>query len=191
MTKYARILMAAAMLLMLASGPALAGTTATASVQAVIPSILTLALIRDANSVTRGTTNQIIFNKLDSVDTTGGDPGLMYAPYRTTEAGKNWHVAQIAANGLTMKLRVTVSGNIGTTPLANILKIYCGGFFYSGSDTEITGTKSTDWDFADGWERSLSQPFTGTAPFFYQLNVSTIGSGTFNAAGVTFTLSTT
>jgi hypothetical protein len=192
MIKYVKIAMLIALGLTLASVQAFAGTaTATATVTASVPSITTVSLARDlTGSVTRGSATTILFDKLDSQDGSGGDAGLMYAPYRTAENGKNWHIAKVAANGSTLTLAVAVSGTVGGQPLANLLKLYCGGFFLTGSPTFISGTNSTDWEFASGWQRTLTQAFIGTVPFNYQLNVSAIGAGSYSGS-VTFTLTTT
>lgn len=191
MNKYVKILMLIALGLTLASTQAFAGTASTtATVTATVPSVTTVSLTRDAGSVTRSTATTILFDKLDSQDGSGGDAGLMYAPYRTLEAGKNWHIAKVAANGSTLTLAVTVNGTVGGQPLSSLLKLYCGGFFYTGASTFIDGTKSTDWEFANGWQRYLTQAFIGTVPFNYQLNVSAIGSGSYSGS-VTFTLTTT
>ncbi|HTY45644.1 MAG TPA: hypothetical protein VMD52_06625 [Patescibacteria group bacterium] len=177
--------------LTLAYAQAFAGTsTATATVTATVPSVTTVSLARDTGSATRGSASTIIFDKLDSQDTPGGDAGLMYAPYRTTENGKNWHFAKVAANGSTLTLALTVSGTVGGQPLSNLLKVYCGGFYLTGSTTFISGTNSADWEFASGWQRTLTQAFIGTVPFNYQLNVSAVGAGSYSGS-VTFTLTTT
>lgn len=186
-----RVIMAAILLLVFATvTAAFAGTsTATATVSATITSITSVALTRDTNSVTRGTATQIVFDRLDSVDMPGGDAGFMYAPYRS-ETNKNWHLAAIVANGSTMTLAMTVSGNVGTTPLSSILSVWSGGFYTPGATTPITGTPSTAWEFANGWQRSLSQPFTGTVPFNYRLSVSGVAAGVYSGS-VTLTLTTT
>lgn len=180
------------LLLTLSVTLAFAGSsTATATVTATVPSLTLVSLSRDTNSVTRGSATQIVFDKLDSVDMPGGDPGYMYAPYRNpTEKDKNWHIAQVIANGSTMVLGMSATGSIGATPLANILKVWCGGFYAPGATNPLTGTRSEAWEFANGWQRSLSQPFTGTVPFNYQLNVSSVGSGTYSGS-ITITLTTT
>jgi hypothetical protein len=191
MIKYTKIAMLIALGLTLASTQAFAGTsTASASVSATVPSVTTVSLARDTGSATRGSATSIVFDKLDSQDGTGGDAGLMYAPYRTAETGKNWHIAKVAANGSTLTLAVAVTGSVGGTPLTSLLKLYCGGFFLTGSSTFIDGTKSADWEFASGWQRTLNQAFIGTVPFNYQLNVSAVGTGSYTGT-VTFTLTTT
>lgn len=166
-----------------------ATSTATATVSATVPSLATVSLSRDTNSVTRGTATQILFDKLDCTDMAGGDCGFMYAPYRS-EQGKNWHIVQIVANGSAMSLGITVTGSIGTTPLSSILKVWTGGFYTTGSSTYIPGTPSTNWEYANGWQRTLNQAFVGTVPFNYQLNIGSAAAGTYSAT-VTFTLTTT
>jgi hypothetical protein len=189
--KYVKAIMIVGLFLAFAYSQALAAS-ATATVSATVPSVLTVALGRDAGSATRGTATSILFDKLDSQDGTGGDAGFMYAPYRTAEASNNWHILKIASNGPTMKLAVSVSGTVAGTPLASLLKLFCGGFFLTGSSSFIDGTKSDDWEFAQGWQRTLSQPFIGTVPFNYQLNVSTVlSSSTAYTGTVQFTLTTT
>lgn len=183
----------AAVFLMLAvcAGSAFAGTsTATATVSVDIPGLTSVSLTRDTGSVTRGTATQIVFDRLDSADgQVDGNAGFMYAPYRS-ETGKNWHIASVVANGATMTLGMSVTGSVGTTPLSNILKVWTGGFYTPGATTPISGTASTAWEFANGWQRSLSQPFTGTVPFNYQLSISGLTAGSYSG-GITLTLTTT
>jgi hypothetical protein len=172
--------------------PAMAGTsTATATVSATVPAVTLVSLTRDSGSVSRGTATQIVFDRLDSQDNQGtsGNAGYMYAPYRS-ETGKNWHIANVTANGATMVLSMAVTGTAGTTPLSSILSVFCGGFWTPGATNELGGTKSTDWEFANGWQRSLSQPFTGTVPFNYRLTVTGLSAGTYNGS-ITLTLTTT
>lgn len=167
--------------------------TAQASVSVTIPATCTLSLGRDTGSSTRGTATQILFDKLDSADMPSGDAGLMYAPYRSE--GGNWHVAQVSANGNNISLSIAVTGTVGSTSLASLLKVWCGGFFKTNSGgIPITGTPSTVWETAGGWSRSLTgQAFTGTVPFNYQLDISSIPSGTYAlpTGAVTFTLAST
>ncbi len=160
-----------------------AADTAVATVSATITAVESVAYTRDVNSVTRGSATQLIFDKRDDDDMTGGDAGFMYAPYRS-ETGANWHVASIAANGSSMVLSLGV--NL-TGIDASKLKVWCGGFFPPGATNPITGTASTDWEFANGWQRSLSQPFVGTSSFGYQLNISDVVAGTY-AGTLTLTL---
>lgn len=172
-------------------------STATATVTASVPSVTLVSLARDTNSASRGSAVQILFDKLDSADMSGGNDGYMYAPYRS-ETNMNWHIAQVVANGATMVLSMTTDGSVGTTPLSSVLKVWCGGFFTPGATTPITGTASADktgqpgsgWEYANGFQRSLSQPFVGTVPFNYQLNVSGLASGSYSG-GITITLTTT
>lgn len=183
------------MVLALALSPGLSwAATAAASVSATVLSIATITLTRDESSVTRGSATQILFDKRDGGETpppASPNPAYMYAPYRAGgEAGKNWHVAQIAANGSTLTLSASVTGAVGAIPLANILAVWSGGFFLPGSTTPIDGTADNGWRTLNGWTRTLSQPFIGTVSFNYQLNISQVGSGTY-AGTVTFTLTTT
>ena len=161
-------------------------TPVTASVTANVPIRAELSLIRDVNSVTRGSVGSILFDKFDDKDVPGGSAAFMYAPYRS-EAGKNWHIANIIANGSTMTLSATVSGNAGTTPLANILDVFFGGFFRSdGSDA---GGKSGDWELLNGFTRTLNEPFAGSAPLNYRLRLFLVpGSSSPYTGQVTYTL---
>jgi hypothetical protein len=163
--------------------------TATATVSAILTAVADVNLDRDTNSVTRGSASQVVFDKTDDKDMTGGDAGYMYAPYRS-ETGKNWHVAKITANGSNMVLSASVSGTLGSKSLSDILKVWCGGFFTPGATTPITGTASTEWEYLNGWQRSLNKPFTGSVSFNYQLNISEVGAGTYSG-NITFTLTTT
>lgn len=169
-----------------------AQATAQASVSATIPSLTTIALDRDEKSTGRGSADTIIFDKRDDQDLGSGigDAGFMYAPYRSEE-GFNWHVAEIGANGSSLTLGVNVAGAIDQIPLSSVLKLWSGGFFRPGESVPISGTASTVWEFADGWQRQLNQPFTGTVPFVYQLNVSGLPSGGPFTGTITFTLTTT
>ena len=160
-----------------------AADTAVATVSATITSVESVEFDRDTNSVTRGSATQLIFDRRDDDDVPNGDAGYMYAPYRS-ETGKNWHIAAIAANGSSMVLSLGV--NL-TGIDASKLKVWCGGFFPPGATDPITGTASTDWEFANGWQRSLNQPFVGTASFNYQLNISDVVAGTY-AGTLTLTL---
>lgn len=162
-------------------------STATTAVSANVPARASLALTRDSNSVTRFSASQLVFDRYDDQDgQTDGNSGFMYAPYRS-ETGKNWHVTDMIANGSTMTLSATATGTVGPTPLADVLKLWCGGFFAAGAITPLDGTESTAWEKADGFTRTVNQTFTGTAPFNYQLNVSGVTSGTYSGS-VTFTL---
>lgn len=180
-------------LLVLCVRPAFAAT-ATATVTAEIPALTLISLDRDTNSVIRGSADEIIFDKLDSDDKTDGSAGFMYAPYRSeADEGKNWHIAKIIANGSTMTLGMSVTGYAGSMPLSSILRVWCGGFFLPGSNTPIEGTATPQepgWEYAEGWQRDLSQPFTGTVPFSYQLNVSQVGAGS-HSGSIMLTLTTT
>ena len=162
----------------------------TASVTATVPVRAELTLVRDANSVTRGSVSSIVFDKYDDKDVPGGSSIHMYAPYRS-EAGKNWHVAQMIGNGSTMTLSATVSGNAGSTPLANILDVFFGGFFRS-NDGSSAGGASGDWELLNGFTRTLNEPFAGVAPFNYRLRLFLVpASATPYTGQVTFTLAST
>lgn len=164
-----------------------ATSTATTTVSASVTARASLALTRDANSVTRFSASQLTFDRYDDQDgQTNGSSGFMYAPYRS-ETGKNWHVTDMIANGSTMTLSATATGTVGSRPLADVLKLWCGGFFAAGVTTPLGGTASTAWESANGFTRTVNQTFTGTAPFSYQLDVSGTTSGTYSGS-VTFTL---
>lgn len=158
----------------------------TASVTANVPVRAELALIRDANSVTRGSVSSILFDKYDDKDTAGGSPVHMYAPYRS-EGAKNWHVAQIIGNGATMTLSATVTGTAGAVPLANIIDTFFGGFFRS--DGSSAGGASGDWELLNGFTRTLNEPFAGSAPFNYRLRLFLVPARSTPYTGqITFTL---
>lgn len=158
----------------------------TATVTANVPIRAELALIRDTGSVTRGSVSSILFDKYDDKDVPGGSAIHMYAPYRS-ETGKNWHVAQIIGNGTTMTLGATVTGAAGTTPLANIMDTFFGGFFRI--DGSNAGGASGDWELLNGFTRTLNEPFVGSAPFNYRLRLFLVpGSSTPYTGQVTFTL---
>jgi len=192
-----KITTALALILVLVSTAAWAAVDSiSASVSATVASVCDVSLIRDDNSVARGSIAQIVFDKRDDVDMTGGNAGFMYAPYRSESVGntgKNWHVAQIVANGSSsVVLSAAVSGSAGTKQLSDVMKVWCGGFFTPGATTPITGTATsttTGWEWLNGWQRSLSRPFTGTVPFNYQLLIGELpGSTTPYTGSVTFTL---
>lgn len=187
------MLILTAFLLGLTPGLSWAATaTASATVSATIPSAATIGLVRDDNTVGRSPISQIVFDRVDSADpgVTEPNPGYMYAPYRS-EGGLNWHVAEIAANGSTLTLSVSVSGAVGQTQLSSVLKLWSGGFFEPSKAVPITGTASTVWESAEGWQRQLSRPFIGTVPFVYQLNIAGLPSGGPFTGTITFTLVTT
>ena len=191
MTRNSMIQIVAGGLLVCALGTASAWaetSTATATVAATIAPRAEATLTRDDGSVIRYSAGQLVFDRVDDQDgQADGSAGFMYAPYRS-ETGKNWHVVNIVANGSSMTLSAAVTGTAGSTPLANILKTYCGGFYSSGNSTPISGTRSTGWETLNGFTRTLlNQPFTGTAPFNYQLNIAALGAGSY-AGQVTFTL---
>lgn len=179
---------------------ALAATeTKSATVSASIAARASLALQRDTNSVTRFSAAQVVFDRYDDQDGLAAaddpDPNFMYSPYRS-EAGKNWHVARIIANGGTQTtLTMTVTGNVGTgagaKTLASVLSVFCGGFFQDGSATPISGTKSSNWEAAQGFSKQVTgQTFTGTVPFNYRLSAAGVPAGQYSG-NITFTLTST
>ena len=166
--------------------PAWADTEAV-GVSADVPVRTTLDLVRDANSVVRGTLSTLVFDKFDDIDTPGGSPIRMYAPYRTAEAGKNWHLASIISNASAMTLTADVTGTVAGTPLASLLETFFGGFFNTAGVSQ--GGASTDWESLDTFSRLFSAAFTGTAPFNYRLKLDGIpGSASAYTGSVTFTL---
>lgn len=181
-----------AMVLLYATGttPAWAAT-ATATVTATVPSRAEITLQKDTkSSVARFAANQIVFDRPDDQDgQNDGSASFMYAPYRS-ETNKNWHVARINANGSSMTLSAAVTGTAGTTPLANILKVFVGGFFpddESGGQNGLPGTKSSNWESLNGYQKTLNQSFVGIVPFNYQLNIGSVAGGTYTGT-VTYTL---
>ena len=168
-----------------------ATTTTSATVSATVPSIATMTLGTDANSVTasRFSPGQIVFDRLDSQDGQATpDPNLMYAPYRS-EAGKNWHVVSINSTDPTLSLTASVTGTVGSTPLASALNVFSGGFFATGATSPISGTPSTAWELLNGFSRSVNQTFNGIVPMSYRLNIAGVSAGTYSG-NVTFTLTT-
>ena len=174
--------------------PVWAGTaTATATVSVTITAVTEMSLTRDNNSAGRGSSSLIVFDKLDSQDCgANGNSSFMYAPYRCGEQGKNWHLLSINANGTSLELKATVTGNIGR-PAKEVLGVWCGGF-YSASGPEgqaIEGTPSRDWEFLDGFSRRIGTGFTGIVPFNYRLReVGTLPPGTRSDITVTYTVIT-
>jgi hypothetical protein len=199
MRKLCLVTVVAALVLILGQSVYAATATQTASVSATVTSTCTLSLARDAGSATRGTVSSILFDKTDAVDMPA-DPNrsatMMYAPYRS-ETGKNWHFANVSANGASIQLKITATGTLGAASLSNILKVWCGGFYSStgAPGVPITGTASTTWESIGtaGWQRSLTnQPFTGVVPFNYQLDITTVpGSATAYTGTLTYTLTST
>ena len=176
----------AVLLSLWSAAPAWAGTvTKSATISVTINSSSNVDLVRDTNSVTRGSATNIVFDLRDPTS-----PGYMYAPYQS-ETGKNWHLASVTANSASLDLTASVSDTVmGPTNLRNILKLYCGGFYVTGTSTPIAGTKSTDWELANGFSRHLNQAFVGTVPLNYQLNIAQVGPGAYNTGSITFTLTT-
>ena len=163
-------------------------STANATVSATVTQRASVTLMRDVNSVTRFSAGTVVFDRMDDQDgaVTNPNPGFMYAPYRS-ETGKNWHLASILANGSSLTLTANVSGTVGSTPLANVISVFCGGFFVASATTPIAGTPSSDWEPLNAFTRTVNQPFTGTVPFNYRLNISGAPAGTY-AGSITYTL---
>lgn len=192
-----RVLVAGALAMSMGGSPAWAATaTGTATVTTTVPIRANLALRRDpTGSVTRGTATTILFDKYDDQDTgvTSPSANFMYAPYRS-EVGKNWHLAEILANGVSMTLSMDVTGTVGTLSLSSILHVFCGGYFPAvtgtGTSTAIPGSASTDWELADTYTKTLNQTFNGVVPFNYRLTVTGVRATSYTGT-VTFTLVST
>ena len=164
--------------------------TETVGVSAVMPLRAELNIIRDANSSTRGSPGTVLFDRYDDKDNQpDGNALFMYAPYRS-EAGKNWHLLSIIANGSSMTLTADVTGAAGTTPLANILDVFTGGFFEPFPPPNFKGGASTDWELLDTFERVFNEPLTATAPMNYRLRLRGVVGGT-HSGTITFTLVST
>ena len=168
--------------------------TVDVGVSAVMPLRTEISMIRDVNSVSRGSVGTVLFDRYDDDPVAvGGKPNpnslFMYAPYRV-EDGKNWHLASIIANGSTMTLTASVTGSAGATPLADILDVFCGGFFEPFLPPNDKGGKSGDWELLDTFERSYTEPITATVPFNYRLRLRGVVAGT-HSGTITYTLVST
>ena len=168
--------------------------TSGVGISATLPLRAEIKMIRDLNSVTRGTLNTVLFDRSDDDPVAVGtqpnpNPMFMYAPYRA-EVGKNWHLASIISNGSTMTLTATVTGAAGATPLATIMDVFCGGFFEPFPAPNSKGGASIDWELLNGFTRSFTQPITATAPFNYRLRLRGVVGGT-HSGTVTYTLVST
>ena len=173
------------------SGGALPAWAATAgcTVSMTVLTRAEITLVRDANSVSRGTASTLVFDTYDDVDTTGGSSTTMYSPKRTAEAGKNWHMVSVIGNGSTTTLSAAVTGTVGaSTPLKDRLDCFFGGFFRA-SDGGSEGGGSGAWESMDGFSRSLGS-FSGTGPFNYRLRLDSIPAGSYSGS-ITFTLTST
>lgn len=161
----------------------------TASVTANVTLRAELSLVRDVNSVGRGSATSVVFDKFDDKDMPNGSSIHMYAPYRS-ESGQNWHLTSIIANGSAMTLSASMTGNAGQTPMANIMDVFFGGFFRT--DGSSAGGASGDWELLNTFTRTLNEPFAGTAPFNYRLRLLGVPASSTSYAGqITFTLSST
>jgi len=147
-------------------------------------------MIRDTNSVPRGSVGTVLFDKYDDKDGQPlPNPLFMYAPYRS-EIGKNWHLARIIANGSSMTLTAAVTGSAGPTPLATILDVFCGGFFELAPPPNDKGGKSTDWELLNTFTRSFTEPIAATTPLNYRLRLRGVVGGT-HSGNITYTLVST
>ena len=164
-----------------------ATATAQTSVTASVAPRTELTLTRDTNSVTRGTTTQVVFDRYDDKDgQADGNAQFMYAPYRS-ETGKNWHLVDMLANGSSMTLTADVTGTAGTVPLASIMDAFFGGFY--GSDGSFSGGTSGAWELLDTFSRTLNKPFDGIAPMNYRLRLAGVPASAAAYTGqVTYTL---
>lgn len=198
--------------LAMSSTPVWAGTQIqTVSVSATVPSVSSFTL-RTTNtdgtvSNSKGVANQVRFDRVDSADQVSGSDAFMYAPYRS-QTNSNWHVADIKANGNSLTLSADVSGTVGNKPLAQVLYVWVGGFFETGSKVPISGTATQgdpgedgkcpadnnsdpdcddDWWLLDTYQQNLPRAFIGEVPFNYRLNISGIPAGTYTGQ-ITYTL---
>lgn len=145
-----------------------------------------LALGRDNTSTTRGGETQIVFDKVDNQDfgIKNTSSKYMYAPYRS-EKGQYWHQARIISSGEEAVLSIAVIGTFGTKKLADILSVWFGGF-----KTAIgvsLGLESTNWENADGFQRSLAVRFVGASQLMYPLDISDLEPGLYTGR-ITLTL---
>ena len=160
------------------------------AVSAIMPLRAEMAIVRDAGSVGRGSAGTVVFDKYDDKDgQADGNPLFMYAPYRS-EAGKNWHLVSLIANGSTMTLSADVTGSAGAKPLAEILDVFTSGFFEPFPPPNFKGGASTDWELLDTFERKFDEPLTATAPMSYRLRLRGVVAGT-HSGTITFTLVST
>ena len=185
----------AAVGLALAGSPAFswaATDTTPLTLTATITAVADTEAQRDTNSVSRGTSTQVLFDRYDHLDpgVTSPNPGFMYAPYRS-ETGKNWHILSVIANGATYTLTADVGHTaVGSTFMDVIMDVFCGGFFPSDGGPVVSGTASSDWELLDTFSRTKSGTFVGTAPMNYRLRVSGIAAGSYSGS-ITYTLTTT
>ena len=160
------------------------------AISAVMPLRAELAIARDGGSVGRGSPATVLFDKYDDQDgQPDGSPLFMYAPYRS-EAGKNWHVVKVIANGSTMTLTADVTGTAGAKPLAEILDVFTSGFFEPFPPPNFKGGASTDWELLDTFERKFDEPLTASAPMSFRLRLRGVVAGT-HAGTITYTLVST
>ncbi|GEM_PF-7127040 len=158
-------------------------TTTTATVTATVPSRASLALATDDNSIATSAAT-VAFNKYDDEDIAGGSASLMYAPYRSNR-GKNWHILRLSANGSSMTLTASASGPVGSKNLAELLKVWFGGF--CNADGDCSDGKSSDWEKLSTLSRSKSGAYSGVVPLNYQLDVSGVSANTYTG-NITYTL---
>lgn len=166
--------------------------TVDVGVSATVPLRAEISIIRDANSVTRGTATgvPVVFDRYDDQDgQTDGSAFFMYAPYRS-ETNQNWHLANIVANGSSMDLTASVTGTAGGADLADILDVFCGGFFEPVPPPNSKGGASTDWELLNGFSRHYDEPIIATAPFNYRLRLQGVAAGT-HSGNITYTLVST
>ena len=112
----------------------------SAQVSATVPVRAEITLIKDLNSISTAA-GTITFSTFDDKDMVGGSPIHMYAPVRSL-TGKNWHVANIVANGATTTLTADVTGGTAAVQLLNIMDLFFGGFFRT--DGTSAGGTSVD-----------------------------------------------
>ena len=167
--------------------------TAGVGVSATLPLRAELSMVRRGNSVGagRGAVDLVTFDRYDDQDgQADGNPLFMYAPYRS-EVGLNWHLANIIANGSSMDLTATVVSPQGAAvDLANIMDVFCGGFFEPFPPPNDKGGKSTDWELLNGFSRHFDEPLTAEAPFGYRLRLRGVVAGS-HTGTITYTLIST
>ena len=164
---------------------AASNTTAPLSVSATVDTHADISVVRDGNSVSRGTITSLLFDRLDLSDpgVTNPNASFMYAPYRS-EVGKNWHVLNLFANGATTSLSADVAGSISGTLASTLLDVFFGGFFPEAGGGPLQA--STDWELLDAFSRTLGV-FSGVSSLNYRLRVAGVPASTTPYTGVSIT----
>lgn len=162
-----------------------ATATATATITATIPTVITVALVKDINSGCL-TSSQIAFTTLDAQDMPGGSLTHMYAPLRS-QTGKNCFVVRIDTNA-PFQLSTQVSGSSGSWEAASQMEVWAAGFF--ADDTTHKGGASTAWESLVAFKRAVSGGFSGVLPLNFRARIAGVVPGAYTGT-VTFTLTTT